>query len=126
MKKVLILTTLLTIIFSSCTPKTSWTLEIDNDLGKKYTGQAELHGWIIYKSFYVEENIPHFHVLNEDIKKLPQEIHHKSDYFLNTDSKEAISILETYSENNPATILVDELNIMAEGSPSLHLVEIID
>ncbi|MBD3360564.1 hypothetical protein GF366_02055 [Candidatus Peregrinibacteria bacterium] len=128
MKKI-ILTVISVILLTACVQqteeKTSWNLETDNDLGKKYTGQAQLNGWIIYKDFYVEENVPHFHVSSEDISKLPPEIQDENEYFLDSEVKDHISILETYNEENPATIVVDEISIMAEGSPTMHLIEIV-
>lgn len=73
-----------------------------------YSGKAELTGWIIYASFYGGEPETRFHVSDEDLKKLPPTMQGHSNYALET-SEEMISQLEKYTEQNPATLVVDKV-----------------
>lgn len=109
-----------------------WTQEFSNSLGQKYTGNVELKGWLTNKSRYGDETPePHFHISNESMKNLPENINN-ADFRLTTAkdgkntavSQEIISDLSSFSEQNPATILVDELIFYSEGTPTLNFREL--
>lgn len=138
MKKILtiLLTLLLMIACIPQPPQTAyWMQVLDNDMGEKYEGSAQLTGWIIYEPYYGNApDEPHFHVLN--VENLPVEItgrlpgkSYLQNYAINRGEEldpRILMQLETYSEENPATIMVDEIELPSEGSPILSLIEILN
>lgn len=100
-----------------------------------YKGEATLNGWIEYTPAYVGEPEAHFHVADADIKKLPLSLQKRQNYLLletGSDmknwqrvSENVIKELESATESDPATIIVNRAAIAIEGSPALRLVEIV-
>lgn len=97
-----------------------WLLIVDTDLGKKFTGNAQLTGTVVMKDMYVDMIVPHIHLEQSQLKKLPEKTEHTYFRLTGTDQE----VFEKYKES-PITIVVNELSIMGEGSPSLNVVEII-
>lgn len=105
------------------------------ELMNVYAGEATLTGWIVYTPAYVGEPEAHFRVADADIKKLPPSLQKHQNYLLlepGTEVKDwqrlnenTIKELETATESDPATILVDRAVIVSEGSPTFRLVEIV-
>lgn len=96
-----------------------------------YSGQATLSGWIEYLPAYVGEPEAHFRVADADVKKLPPSLQNHQNYLLLQPGSEvkdwqrlnenAIKELESATESDPATIIVDRAAIAIEGSPALRL-----
>lgn len=92
-----------------------------------YTGNAEISGWIISKPSYGEgENMPYFHVRDEDMNKLPPSAKGDSDFIIESSLENIISQLELYSESNSAKIHINKIGIPFEGSPYMNLVGIVE
>lgn len=93
-----------------------------------YEGQVELAGWIEEKTFYGDEKSPHFHIV--DKTQIPSHIETQDFLLLGEDGQildEAIiDQLKQKSEAMPLTILVDQLKINMEGSPSLRYIKIVN
>lgn len=92
-----------------------------------YTGNAEISGWIIYKPSYGEgETMPHFHVKDADLNKLPPSARYYSDFLIESSISDITSQLEKYSESTPTKIQINKIGIPFEGSPFMNLVEIVE
>lgn len=110
-----------------------WTIEVNDDLGTQYVREVNLKGWIIYRSGYVgppEE--PHFRIAEESYEELPSHVSsrlevkpHLGDYRLRNATDSDIERLLQYSEGNPATIKINRLTVLSEGTPLLDFVEIV-
>ncbi len=97
-----------------------WLLIVDTDLGKKFTGNTQLTGTVVMKDMYVDMIVPHIHLEQSQLKKLPEKNDHTEFRLTGTDQE----VFEKYKESS-ITIVVNELSIMGEGSQSLNVVEII-
>ena len=125
---------------SSATESIAWELdESSNPDAPIYRGKSELKGWIVQTPIYIDNIYPHFHVADDYLKKFPKSIQNRENYLLkewkevgSSSNKKLVNVSEdiikelgTYSESNPATIIVDTIFMSQEGSPSLGFVEIV-
>jgi hypothetical protein len=94
-----------------------------------YKGEVKLEGEIVYKEKYVGDLTPHFRVAEESLKNLPPHLSHR-DFTLTTYYEDNSKIIpattevidKIKSEGELASIMVDQLVIYFEGSPSLNLI----
>ena len=93
-----------------------------------YTGNVDLKGWIVQVPFYTGQPEPHFHIAEESLSKLPQEIvdSGKRDFKLKDISSADMALLENYSEKVPAEITVSKLTLSMEGNPTMNFVGIVN
>lgn len=99
-----------------------WILEVDTENGKIYKGEAEFTGEVIYLSRYANEpEEPHFHVSDESMKNLPQGISAR-DYRIESDGPD----MNGLGIDKTITILVNELQIFSEGTPSVNIKKILE
>ncbi|MBI4232713.1 hypothetical protein HY605_05785 [Candidatus Peregrinibacteria bacterium] len=93
-----------------------------------YEGQVELSGWIEEKTVYGNEKLPHFHISDKAL--VPSHLETQDFLLINNEGQlleqQSIELIKTKSEAMPVTILVDQLKISMEGSPSLRFVKIVD
>jgi len=93
-----------------------------------YEGKVTLTGWIENVPSYVPgTEQDHFTLSDESLAKMPSDLLHKENryYQLNGVTDEQMVELKTATKENPATIIVDKLTIVQEGTPSLRLVSIV-
>lgn len=93
-----------------------------------YKGRVELKGWIENVPAYVEgTETDHFRVAEESVKDLPNDLFQKGNRYYQLTSADAATMteLKTYSKDKPATIIVDELKVVQEGTPFLNFVKIV-
>lgn len=85
-----------------------------------YEGRVELTGWIINKSAYVGESVPHFHVA--DLSRVPLDY---EDYLAQI-SPEDLDKLLSATKENPSTVLATKLQFNMEGSPFIYIDQVIE
>lgn len=91
-----------------------------------YEGNVMLTGWGVNVPYYISNPELHFHVSQESIKNLPQEIDFdKSDLNFRIENMDAktIEALEKSDENNKIELRFGKLVIVQEGRPRLYLAE---
>lgn len=136
MKKITLLLVSLIFLFG-CTSQASWVTETKTDLVTTYKGTAQLQGWMLYKPYYAGKAVqPHFHVADESLISLPPELIKKlpdkpylREFVIMAHSgdevvlapEDVISNLKNFDQKNIATITVDEIDVVSEGSPFLIL-----
>jgi len=118
---------------------TKWTLEkgippsADPD-NFEYFGGTEIKGWIVLEPTYVGDPVKQFKVHPDDIINLPPAFRHRDvfqlkDYSLKERyrpiSEGIMAELSMYSEQNPATISIQTIYALMEGTPFIGLKEII-
>ena len=67
-----------------------------------YIGSVRLKGWIVQVPFYVGEPEDHFHISDESLSKMPQEIidSGRKDFKLKDIGESDMEKLKTYSQEN--------------------------
>ena len=88
-----------------------------------YEGRVELKGWIEIVPAYVEgTETEHFRISDESLSQMPSDLLKKDNvyYLLESIDDKTMAELKLYNKDNPATIIVEGLTVVQEGSPRLE------
>jgi len=129
-KNLTILLSIAVFLITACGNGQSWTRTSDDTEDPNpdaifYSGKAVLSGWGIEVPYYKGDPELHFHVATESIKALPQDINFKKwdwNFKLENSDKDFNEILAKSTQLSKIEIIVDEVKIVQEGHPVLHLV----
>jgi hypothetical protein len=95
-----------------------------------YEGEAILEGWIIYTDYHGPD-IEIFTISVTDLKKLPPPLHDNKWFYLrrysedqdeyyDLDEETRSQLIEQYSKENPAKVLVDRIKIYMDGTVQMN------
>lgn len=110
-----------------------WTFTGDPNRhdNQSYEGPVTLKGWMVDHERYIGDPVPHFYVSDESIAKLPPtftpvEKPYQRYLYLGTAEDRPLvkSLIENYSEENPATISLSKIVISMEGTPMATIASI--
>jgi len=116
--------------------KVEWKLvsgdPLDTCSSPTYTGEAEINGWYVYETNYVDKEWL-FQISDEDVDKLPvEELYGDQGYTewlkkpllqLTGASEELENELKSASVENPVTITIKGYRVYCEGNPQIGLEE---